>query len=240
MDLRELMRRRDLLTAMIAATASPHAWASEPPSAVTSWRRTVSALRDALTAGEIDQQTWISSIERANSLVPLPDLIASLDIERMRRLPPRLSRFTDVTPLTGANAFVRVFGMRRGACLLPHVHNGMVSAHLVVAGAFHVRTHDRVRDLEDAVVLRPTRDEIVGAGGMVMMSDARENQHWLVADSDRSFTLDIAVFDLPHAHILPAQVENTILVDPSGRQERDGTIVAPRLTIEQAMAKFAA
>jgi hypothetical protein len=241
-DLRELMRRRDLLTALIATLASPHAWAGEPPAAVASWLRTVSGLREALTAGEIDQQTWISAIERANGLVPLPDLIAYLDIERMQRLPPRLSRFVDVAPgaLTASHAFVRVFGMRRGACLLPHVHNGMVSAHLVVSGAFHVRTHDRVRDLEDAIVLRPTRDEIVGVGGMVMMSDTWENQHWLVADLDRSFTLDIAVFGLPHAHLVPAQVENTILVDPTGRQERDGTIVAPRLTIEQAVAKFAA
>jgi len=239
-DLRELMLRRDVLTALIATLAAPQAWAGAPPNAVQVWMRRVGDLRDALREGEIDQRAWLAGVERANAAVPIQDLAAHLNLDSVRRLPRSLSSFRDIAADGGAtdDAFIRVFGMRRGACLLPHVHNGMVSAHLVVSGAFHVRTHDRVRDLDDAVVLRPTRDEIVGVGGMVMMSDTQDNQHWLVAREDRSFTLDIAVFQLPHAHGLEAKFENTLLVDPLQRPERDGTIVAPLLSFEAAMARF--
>ena len=168
--------------------------------------------------------------------------MAHLDLDGLAlRLPRRLAGFVDLPQANpSANAFMRLFGMRRGANLLPHVHNGMVSAHLVIAGAFHLRTHDRVRDLDDAVVLRQTRDEVVSAGSVITMSDAHDNQHWLAACEDRSFTLDIAVFDLPHSHRLAARFQNTLLVDPTGPPERDGAIIAPVLSTEAAIAKFAA
>ena len=71
-----------------------------------------------------------------------------------------------------------------GRAIIPHVHNAMVSAHLVVAGSFRARTHDRVRDLDDAVVLRPSIDRELAA-------------------------------------------------------EADGTIVAPAMTFEACVAKYA-
>lgn len=72
------------------------------------------------------------------------------------------------------------------------------------------------------------------------MSDVRENQHWLQALEDRSMTLDIGIYDVPGAtRRLPAQFHSTILVDPTARAQRDGTIVAPVLTFAKAASKFA-
>lgn len=236
------MQRRALLTALFSSIAAPDAWAGGSPTPINDWRNRVADLRAELLAGRIDQTDWMQGIDRANERVPLEELAEYLDLDQMaRRLPMRLSSFAEVAPpLVNDNAFVRVFGMRRGAGLLPHVHNGMVSAHLVVAGAFHIRTHDRVRDLDDAIVLRPSQDRIVGVGETLMMSDEVDNQHWLVACTDRSFTLDVAVFGLPRRpemH-LPATFENTILIDPTVRPQRDGTLIAPVLSIESAVARF--
>ena len=117
----------------------------------------------------------------------------------------------------------------------------MVSAHLVISGRFHVRTHDRLRDLDDAVVLRQTRDEALGVGGVLSMSDRRDNQHWMVALEDRAMTFDVGVLDLPASwdYGLPANRYSMIFVDPDRPPQRDGTIVAPVLSFEQAVAKFA-
>jgi len=232
--------RRELLTALIAAVATQPAWGSEAPSAITTWLCAVRALREALAAAEIDQAAWIEGVERANAIVPLEELAAHIDLDRMR-LPnrPALSAFEDLES-PEHDGFTRVFGMRRGATLLPHVHNGMVSTHLVIAGAFHVRTHDRVEDLDDAIVLRPRRDEIVRPGGMITMTDADQNHHWLVAVEDRSFTLDVAVFGLPHTHRQPARFENTVLIDPTAPADCNGLIVAPILDVASSIAKFAA
>lgn len=240
--MRELTHRRALLTALFASLASRDAWAGGTPAPIDEWRREITGLRDALTAGDINQAAWIDGIERANERVPIAELVAYLDLDWMaQRLPARLSSVADAAPAyTNGNAFVRVFGMRRGAGLLPHVHNGMVSAHLVVAGAFHVRTHNRVRDLDNAVVLRPSQDRTIGVGATLMMSDDVDNHHWLVACEDRSFTLDVAVFHLPPGERtrLPSTFENTILIDPTARPERDGTLIAPVLSVEAAVAKF--
>ena len=45
--------------------------------------------------------------------------------------------------------FIRFFGMRKGGAIIPHVHNNMVSSHLVIDGQFHARTFDRMVDLPD-------------------------------------------------------------------------------------------
>jgi hypothetical protein len=87
---------------------------------------------------------------------PYRSLSAISTIDRLTShfsYPSRLAEFADplLPPhVTGQGLrtwFVRVFALRRGGAIIPHVHNHMVSAHLVVSGSFHVRTHDRVRDL---------------------------------------------------------------------------------------------
>src|SRR5262249_50277369 len=135
------------------------------------------------------------------SAIAPQELIAALDIDQVSArfsYPTSLANYADpILPpeILGASSmdgwFFRVFGMRRGGGLLPHVHNNMVSAHLVLSGSFHVRTHERLRDLDDAVVLFPVRDSVLRPGDVLSMSDARENQHWLRALEDRSMTLDI-------------------------------------------------
>ena len=126
-------------------------------------------------------------------------------------------------------------------CSIPHVHNHMVSAHLVVSGSFHVRTHDRVRDLADAVVLRPSQDRITARGDVITMSDQKDNQHWMVAPPDRSMTFDVGVVDLPasYRYAMKAEAYNMIYVDADRRPEQGGLVIAPRLTFEQCAKKYA-
>ena len=45
--------------------------------------------------------------------------------------------------------------MKKGGAIIPHVHNNMVSSHLVVDGQFHARTFDRMVDLPTKRVGRP-------------------------------------------------------------------------------------
>jgi hypothetical protein len=91
-------------------------------------------------------------------------------------------------------------------------------------------------------VLRPTQDGEIGVGDIISMSDRRDNQHWLVAQRDRSMTFDVGIVGLPaswsYGH--EANAFNMIFVDPTAPLERDGTILAPILNFDQAREKFAA
>lgn len=249
------MRRREILTTLlgaltIGAVATPGAWAGGMPASVEAWLRDMVALKDALQTGAISVEEWQGAVEARNRTVSIAELSRAIDAEAVARrfaYPAHLSSYADpVLPpeILGAAGmdrwFFRLFGMRRGANLLPHIHNNMVSAHLVLAGSFRVRTHDRLRDVADAVVLRPVRDEIVGPGAVITMSDQHENQHWLVAQEDRSLTLDIGIqgLDASWSYGLVADANSTRFVDPRGTPTGDGTIIAPVLTFEQAMARF--
>src|SRR5262249_33497292 len=147
-----------------------------------------------------------------------------------------------IMPTGDRKWFIRVFGLRRGGAVIPHVHNHMASAHLVISGSFHARTGDRVEDLADAVRLRPTRDGVINVGDIITMSDSRNNHHWLVAETDRAMTFDVGVVDLvaEREWTLTANRYSMIFVDADQRPERDGSILAPVMTFEQCAAKYAA
>lgn len=248
--------RRELLstsagTLLLGMLWQSPAWGRARPAAMDQWARGLVELKDQLRSGAISVTEWQARMEALNTSVPLAELTAWLDIDAVTRDFRYASRLADVADpvlppeIVGAAGmkgwFIRVFGMRRSGAIIPHVHNNMVSAHLVISGRFHVRTHDRLRDLKDAVVLRETRNETLATGGIISMSDKRDNQHWLIAEEDRSMTFDVGVVGLPASwdYGLKANRYSMIFVDPDRPPERDGTIIAPVLTFEQAAAKFA-
>ncbi|MEZ6024097.1 MAG: hypothetical protein R3C16_11950 [Hyphomonadaceae bacterium] len=225
------------------------AWASGSPVELDAWARELAGLNEALRDGAIGVTEWQERIETLNGSVDLTSLVRYLDIDALTRRFTYETRLADTAdPALPAEIasrrrqwFVRVFGMRRGGAVIPHVHNNMVSAHLVISGDFHARTADRVRDVDGAVVLRPTRSGPIGVGEVISMSDLRDNHHWLLAREDRSMTLDVGVVSLPdvrqYAH--EANRYSMIFVDADQRPERDGTIVAPLMSFEACATKYA-
>ncbi|WP_088306873.1 hypothetical protein [Novosphingobium sp. B 225] len=238
-------------TLLVAALAGRQLWARERPDVIKAWAKGVVAAKDELRAGTIDVLGWQAAIERLNATVPVNELAAYLDLDRLtagfaydsplaETADPLLP--ADIIGAAGMKRwFVRVFGLRKGGVVIPHVHNNMVSAHLVVDGRFHARTHDRLRDLDNAVLLRPTRDGTLRKGETITMSDRHHNQHWLIAETERAMTLDVGIVAVPASweYGLKANDYNMIYVDPTVAQERDGSIAAPILSWEAAQAKFA-
>ena len=99
----------------------------------------------------------------------------------------------------------------------------------------------QARDLTDAVVLRPSQDRITALGDVITMSDQKDNQHWMVAQQDRSMTFDVGVVDLPasYRYAMTAEADNMIYVDADRQPEQDGLVIAPRLTFGQCAKKYA-
>lgn len=244
------------LAAGFAAVTRAGALASVPKS-LDRWAEDLADLNRDLAAGRVTLVDWQDRMAALNSGVELADLRRYLDFDRLTRamkFPSKLAETADPQLPATVNVdgierpwFIRFFGMKKGGAIIPHVHNNMVSAHLVVDGQFHARTFDRMVDLPDetrgpTVLLRPARDESLNAGGIVTMSDDRENAHWLIAEADRSFTFDVGLVDIAkdRAYTLPANRYNMIFVDPSGEEDGYGLITAPVITFDEAVAKFAA
>jgi hypothetical protein len=226
------------------------------PSALDRWAQSLVDLNRDLAAARIGLTDWQDYVTQLDAGVELAELKHYLDFDKLTAemaFPSKLAETADPQLPKTINVegierswFIRFFGMKKGGAVVPHVHNNMVSAHLVIGGGFHARTFDRMADLPDpkgdSVLLRPMRDEMLSAGGMVTMSDDRENSHWLIAQEDRSFTFDVGVLALSktRAYGLEANKYSMIFVDPTGPEDGYGLVKAPVITFEQSVAKFAA
>ncbi|HEY2071496.1 MAG TPA: hypothetical protein VGG48_18195 [Rhizomicrobium sp.] len=249
--------RRSVLQDLAIAVPFLAAWrtdalAAPGRSALDGWARKVVALNRGLAAGEIGLSYWQDQIAVLNAGVPVGEVVRYLDIDQLTAhftYPDKLAQtanlhFPATVDVKGVARpwFLRTFAMREGGAIIPHAHNNMVSAHLVVHGNFHARTYDRVRDERDALMIRPSQNRLLSPGEIITMSDDRDNIHWLVSQRKGSMTFDIGMTNVSDTrqYVVPANEYSMIYIDPAHKPERDGLIRAPVITFEQSVKKFAA
>ena len=207
------------------------------------WIEDQQEIADALSRNRIRPEQWQAEVEALTRGLDIAELIAEIrrsdgrDIGRALPSYPakRTIRFRDVdgTPRKLRYA-AALFVFDRGNVVTPHAHRHMASAHLVVDGAFRVRTFDRVGDADGAILIRPTGDATIRTGDVSTMSTARDNVHWFVPKTETAATFDVIVTGLDAGE--PAYVIDAI--DPvRGHALADGTIRAPFMGFEEA-ARF--
>ena len=204
------------------------------------WIAAQDEIARALANGQISPAAWRADVARLTSEVDLPRLLAEIDGAEIRyvgrALPSyplkRMIRFRDES---GARRSLRYaaawFGFAPDNVITPHAHRHMVSAHLVVEGAFRVRNYDRVRDEADAIVIRPSVDATIEIGDVSTISPDRDNIHWFVPRGGRAATFDVIVSGLDEGQ--PSfDIE---AVDPvRGQVLADGAIRAPIVSFEES------
>jgi hypothetical protein len=220
-------------------------WASTVAPALARWARGLEEQCADLRRGVLTQAEWRAGLLRLYAKLPLPDLLAAIDFDRVaaatvlpegdattaRVVLPRIDGLPE------RHAFAqKLFGMRKGRAIAPHGHENMVSAHLVVRGRVRVRQYDRLRDEPEHLVVHPTRDEVQAPGQHSSISDRDDNVHWLEALTEPAFTFDVIVDNLDPARPFPFR---QTFLDPE-RAERlsDGALRVPRLTVAAAIAKY--
>lgn len=213
---------------------------------VRRWIDAQQQIAEALASGRMAGREWATEVERLAGEIEVEELMAAV----------RLSRVTDA-PRGSHNdpqkRFVRFLGedgeprrLAYGAALFdfspanvitPHAHRHMVSAHMVVAGRFRVRTFERVGDEEGAMLIRPARDFVAGVGEVSAMCAERGNVHWFVPAGGPATTFDVVIDGLDEgapSHVIEA-------VDPVRSEVLgDGTLRAPIIGFEEAARRFTA
>jgi hypothetical protein len=252
-----MQTRRTALRELAVAVPLLAAWrtgamAALGRAALDTWARKVVELNRGLAAGEVGLSYWQDRIAALNASVPVGEVVRYLDIDRLTAhfaYPDKLAQTADLhfPRIIGVKGierpwFLRVLAMRESGAIIPHAHNNMVSAHLVVRGNFHARTFDRIRDEHDALIIRPSLDRLLSPGEIITMSDDRDNAHWLISQRTPSMTFDIGMTDISQLrqYGVAANEYSMIYIDPAHKPETGGLIRAPVLTFEQAAKKFAA
>jgi hypothetical protein len=242
-----LTRREGLAT--ILSSFAVYALMSEARAArrrgsVARWIEEQQTLASDLAAGRIDGTAWSAGVEGLAAQVELEELWA--EIARAQVTPAskgspndpskRHVRFLDAQGAPRKlNYGVALFDFAPGNVITPHGHRHMVSAHMVVKGAFRVRNFDRVGDEPGAMLLRPTRDYVAHVGEVSTMCSERDNIHWFVPQGGPATTFDIVISGLDEG----APDYDIKAVDPvRGERLAGGLIRAPIIGFDESSGLY--
>lgn len=236
---------------LLQAGFTSEAFAAPVRSKLERWLLDLNELCGDLKTHSLTPLQWQAKMEELYSGIELAELLKFIDFDLLARgleFPEDRATvkpvvFPKLEGLPARPVRAKIFGMAKGRAIVPHGHNDLVSAHLVIKGRFRVRTFDRVFSGETpnkSLLIRPSIDASWGGGRLLTMSDEQDNLHWLVAESAEAFTFDVPLGSLGFRESYPSQAQysSMIFVDPTGKANQDGTVTAEIIKPDQAFAKF--
>jgi hypothetical protein len=162
-------------------------------------------------------------------------LSADLKLDRAGEISLR-ARFPKVEGLPTDLVFGhQVFALGKDHSVVPHGHDNMATAFLILKGKFAGKHYDRLEDDEKSMIIKPTIDRAFGTGEVSTVSDHKDNVHWFKATEDASFIFNIHVMN-----VNPKSGKRTgrIYIDPNGEKLSGGRIRARRISGSEALKLY--
>lgn len=251
-DLNGLTRRdftigslQGLLTYTLLETLiTSDAIASDAAPIAARWLAEINELGADVKGQRVTQVEWQKKTEELFSQIELPELLKYVRFDELTRnlkfvdngarsLKPK---FPEVEGLPKNLVFGRqIFALKKDRSVVPHGHNNMATAFLVLDGELHGRHYDRLEDEKEHLIIRPTIDEQFKPGGTSTVSDYKDNIHWFKATSDSAFIFNIHILGVRPGSKLPT---GRVYVDPDGEKLDKGLVRAKRLGYKESHELF--
>lgn len=219
-------------------------WAAPVKPIAAGWLAQLDELGRDVKRQEIEQEMWQQKVEELFAKVELPELLRFMDFDRLAETNKLIDRgarsirfkFPKVEGLPEDLVFGKqIFGLKKGRSVVPHGHNNMTTAFLMLKGELRGRHYDRLEDGEDYFIIRPTIDRTFQVGGCSTVSDHKDNIHWFQALSDTAYIFNIHVLDTTPGSSLPT---GRVYLNPLGEKLNDGLIRAPRIGYKESNRLF--
>lgn len=235
-----------LLTALPALAfvreARAVAWPSRP---LARWIDGQRAIAADLKEGRASGPQWAAEIRRLASEIDVAEVHAALKRAEIGPVyfgssnDPQMRNvwFKDADGKRRRLGYAtKLFQFSPTNVVTPHGHRHMASAHMVVEGSFRVRNFDRLDEEPDALIVRPTRDEVIGLGAASAMCDEKDNIHWFVPQGGKpATTFDVIISGLDEGED-PYRI---IAIDPlRGTRLSGGRLRAPKMDFEEASRRY--
>ena len=230
-----------LLTFSLLETLFQHdLWADEIKPLTGRWLADVNQLGQDMKDQKIKQIVWQQKIEELFAQIDLADLLKLIDFERLTsnvQLKDRGAtslRFSFGQVEGGPQRLVfgkQIFALKQGRSVVPHGHNNMATAFLILGGQLRGRHYDRVQDEPDHMIIKPTIDRQFAVGECSTVSDFKDNVHWFQATSERAFIFNIHVLGVDAGSKLRT---GRVYVDPEGEKLSGNLIRARRIEYDEA------
>jgi hypothetical protein len=205
------------------------------------WLRQAHEIGKDLKSQKLQQLEWQKRTEALLAKVDLEDLLEFIDFDAMvknakapkhggeQSLDVRLPKTEGLPQKTSFGK--QVFRLEEGSSVVPHGHNNMATAFLILKGKFRGRHFDRVEDHDEHLIIRPTIDKSFGPGDFSTVSDFKDNIHWFKAIDASAFIFNIHVLGVNPGS---DKVTGRVYIDPQGEKLDDGLIRAPRIARSEA------
>jgi hypothetical protein len=208
------------------------------------WLAEVDELGRAVKGQRLAHVEWQAKIEDLFARVDLAELLKFIDFDRLSKNARLVDkgarsisfRFPEVEGVPSELVFGKqIFALKKGRSVVPHGHNNMATAFLILKGDLRGRHYDRLEDLEDAFIIRPTIDRSFAAGECSTVSDYKDNIHWFQALTEPAYIFNIHVYHVSPGFGLPT---GRVYVNPNGEQLSGGLVRAERIDHETANTLF--
>jgi hypothetical protein len=226
--------------ALIEGLAARQLFGEDVKPTINDWMKQLDAISRDVKDEKIKDTEFQRALEGLYRKVDLPSLLKTLDFERLARGVKYQERgetslpvdFKEVSGLPTKLVWGRqIFAMKKGRSVVPHGHDKMATGFLVLKGKLHGRHFDRVEDVDDHYLIRPTIDRTFVPGEFSTVSDHKDNVHWFTAESDDAFLFNVHVIGINPAN---ENVAGRVYVDPQGEKLSGGLIKAPKITHTEA------
>ena len=207
---------------------------------MASWLKEVNQLAESLKHQTLDQRVWQTKIETLFRQIDLPELLKFIDFDQIdkRANPPKNGaqsiRF-DYPKAEGVPTKLvfgqQIFALRKDRSVVPHGHNNMATAFIILKGEFQGKHYDRLEDEKDHMIIKPTIDRKFTPGECSSVSDYKDNVHWFKALTGPAYIFNLHILD-----VNPGSEKRTgrLYVDPNGEKVAGGRIRARRIDDEEA------
>jgi hypothetical protein len=233
-----------LLTfSLLESVLSSDALADEVKPIAAKWLADLNQLGADVKGRKLRQTEWQEQVELLFAKIDLAEFLTFVDFERLtkdmqfRKRGERSFRaqFPKVEGLPTELVFGhQMFALKKDRSVVPHGHNNMATAFLVLQGEFAGKHYDRLEDHSDHMIVKPTIDRKFEPGRYSTISDHKDNVHWFKATSDTGYIFNIHVLNIDPKITKTGRV----YIDPRGERLSGGRIKAEKIDIGQALKRF--
>ncbi len=216
------------------------ALADEVKPVTAKWLAELDALGRDVRGQEIKQLDWQKKVEELMTRVDMDDMLKFIDFDKLAASVKLRSRgelslrakFPKVEGLPTELVFGhQIFALGKDRSVVPHGHDNMATAFLILKGKFEGKHYDRLADEKDHMIITPTIDREFGVGEHSTVSDHKDNVHWFKSTTDAAFIFNIHVLNVD-----PKSGKRTgrVFIDPNGEKLAGNKIKARRISGDEA------
>jgi len=215
--------------------------AQEAKLTAVKWLNEINQIGLDLKGGKLEAIVWQLEVEKLmGEKIDLGDLLKFIDFENVAKnakFPDSGAqsirvKYPEIEGVPGKLVFgEQIFAMKKGRSVVPHGHNNMATAFIVLKGEFHGRHYDRVEDQREHMIIKPTLDRVFGPGDTSSVSDDKDNVHWFKARDEAAFIFNLHLLDVNPNNPKPT---GRIYLDPAGEPLKDGLVRARLIDSKEA------